>query len=60
MFSVFDIALGLIGLAIFVMLVLALINRQLPIWFCNIMGWHLRPDAIGFDGTIDISTEEIK
>ena len=29
---------------------LSLFNRHLPPWACRVMGWHLRPKEIGFDG----------
>lgn len=38
----------LIILALF--LCLALLNKHLPVWFCNKIGWHLEPTAQGFDG----------
>jgi hypothetical protein len=28
----------------------AIINKYLPKWFCDKMGWHLEPDLQGFDG----------
>lgn len=38
------------GGILFILILLAFCNRWLPKWFCNHMGWHLRPNAIGFDG----------
>lgn len=28
----------------------AIFNKYLPVWFCHKMGWHLRPKELGFDG----------
>ena len=49
MFSILEIVLGIIGLIIFVMTILSLINSHLPRWFCDALGWHLAPDEICFD-----------
>lgn len=35
---------------VFVLFILALFNRWLPVWACSRMGWHLAPKAQGFDG----------
>ena len=32
------------------MLICITFNRQLPIWFCNNIGWHLEPKFVDFDG----------
>ena len=28
----------------------AAFNRFLPKWFCDVMGWHVQPKKLGFDG----------
>ncbi len=39
-----------LGIILSTTLVLCLLNKYLPIWFCDHMGWHLEPSAQGFDG----------
>lgn len=39
-----------VGLLFLSLLILALLNKHLPIWFCHKMGWHLAPIAQKFDG----------
>jgi len=49
----------IIVLAIVVILltiVLPSFNKYLPKWFCDKMGWHLRPKMIGFDGCSSTGT----
>ena len=31
-------------------LLLTILNRFLPRWFCDKLGWHLAPREVGFDG----------
>jgi len=33
-----------------IMIILALLNKHLPKWFCDKMGWHLSPESQDFDG----------
>ena len=35
---------------VFVLYLCAFFNTRLPVWFCNKMGWHLKPVKIDFDG----------
>jgi hypothetical protein len=37
-------------LCIITILTLGALNKHLPRWFCDKMGWHLAPESIGFDG----------
>lgn len=39
-----------IGLLFFGSIILVIFNKHLPVWFCHKMGWHLAPNAQGFDG----------
>jgi len=41
---------GVLLLAISILVLLAVFNKHLPVWFCHHMGWHLAPIAQGFDG----------
>lgn len=33
-----------------VVMLAMLLNPKLPRWFCRVLGWHLSPNKIGFDG----------
>ena len=33
-----------------IMLILGMLNKYLPKWFCDKLGWHLAPKEQGFDG----------
>lgn len=46
MLKVHIILLFFIGLLI----LSAIFNDYLPKWFCDKMGWHVAPEAQGFDG----------
>ena len=35
---------------IMIFLLLSFLNKYLPKWFCDKIGWHLEPREIGFDG----------
>ena len=39
-----------------VAVICAIFNQYLPKWFCIKMGWHLRPNSIGFDGCSNMGT----
>lgn len=46
----FKIIIGIICIAvIIIMIMLAICNRFLPRWFCDKMGWHLKPKKIERD-----------
>jgi len=44
----------ILGVSILILIVisilLAIFNKYLPVWFCNKLGWHLRPLNIKQDG----------
>ena len=48
--TVFLVVTLCMGACILPLLIMVVINPKLPVWACTRMGWHLAPQAIGFDG----------
>ena len=42
--------LAIVMLVSLVLVLTAIFNNKLPVWFCHKMGWHLAPKKMGFDG----------
>ena len=40
----------ILSLFLAAVLLSVIFNKYLPVWFCRRIGWHLRPNEIGFDG----------
>jgi len=42
--------LCLIGAVMCTLMILSCFNRYLGVWACKRLGWHLKPEELGFDG----------